>query len=109
MEKVDTTAYSTAKITGDYAFGVAGLDHLNNRRHCGPITSNGTGALTNPLGRQRLWHRLFDDLYGSELHGVNTATGRGTMNLAFTFGGTPDSLNFVFYHREFRKAVCDGE
>jgi len=27
----------------------------------------------------------------------NTATGRGTMNLAFTFGGTPDSLNFVFY------------
>src|SRR3989475_8192337 len=27
----------------------------------------------------------------------NTATGRGTMHLAFTFGGTPDSMNFVFY------------
>ncbi len=27
----------------------------------------------------------------------NTATGRGTMQLAFTFGGTPDTLNFVFY------------
>jgi hypothetical protein len=27
----------------------------------------------------------------------NTATGRGTMSLAFTFGGVPDSLNFVFY------------
>src|SRR5260221_8914654 len=27
----------------------------------------------------------------------NTSTGRGTMNLSFTFGGTPASLNFVFY------------
>jgi hypothetical protein len=27
----------------------------------------------------------------------NTARGRGTMQLAFTFGGTPDTLNFVFY------------
>src|SRR5258708_10522513 len=26
-----------------------------------------------------------------------TATGRGPMHLAFTFGGTPDSMNFVFY------------
>jgi len=35
----------------------------------------------------------------------NTATGRGTMSLAFTFGGVPDSMNFVFLRREFRKAV----
>src|SRR5260370_22609642 len=27
----------------------------------------------------------------------NTATGRGAMSLAFTFGGAPDTLNFVFY------------
>jgi len=27
----------------------------------------------------------------------DSATGRGTMQLAFTFGGTPDTLNFVFY------------
>jgi hypothetical protein len=27
----------------------------------------------------------------------NTATGRGTMHLAFTFGGAPDSMNFVLY------------
>src|SRR5580700_5622739 len=31
MEKADTTAYSTASITGDYAFGAAGLDNANNR------------------------------------------------------------------------------
>src|SRR5258708_16304688 len=27
----------------------------------------------------------------------NTATGRGTMHFAFTFGGAPGSLNFVLY------------
>src|SRR3989454_5981130 len=31
MEKADTTAYSTARITGDYAFGAAGFDNANNR------------------------------------------------------------------------------
>jgi len=31
MEKADTTAFSTARITGDYAFGAAGLDNVNNR------------------------------------------------------------------------------
>src|SRR6266478_1451714 len=51
MEKVDTTSYNTAKITGDYAFGAAGLDNLNNRSAiAGIFTSNGTGTLTNPVG-----------------------------------------------------------
>src|SRR6266436_4991302 len=31
MEKVDASAFNTAKITGDYAFGVSGLDQSNNR------------------------------------------------------------------------------
>jgi len=31
MEKADTSAYNAARITGDYAFGVSGLDHSNNR------------------------------------------------------------------------------
>src|SRR6266851_5749992 len=48
MEKADTTAYSTAKIVGDYAFGVAGLDNLNNRATiAGRFTANGAGTLTN--------------------------------------------------------------
>jgi len=32
MEKADTTAYSTARITGDYAFGAAGFDNVNIAR-----------------------------------------------------------------------------
>src|SRR6266487_2237803 len=48
MEKVDTTAFSTAKIMGDYAFGVAGFDQSNNRTAiAGRFTANGAGTFTN--------------------------------------------------------------
>jgi len=51
MEKADTTAFSTARITGDYAFGAAGLDNVNNRAAIeGRLTSNGTGTFTNAAG-----------------------------------------------------------
>src|SRR5260370_16815945 len=48
MEKADTTAFSTARITGDYAFGAAGFDNGSNRAAIeGRFTSNGTGTLSN--------------------------------------------------------------
>jgi len=99
MEKVDTTAYSTARITGDYAFGVAGFDNANNRAAItGRFTSNGTGTLTNAAGDVNAYGTGYSMNFTAANYTVsNTATGRGTMNLAFTFGGTPDSLNFVFY------------
>jgi len=99
MEKVDTTAYSTARITGDYAFGAAGFDNANNRAAItGRFTSNGTGTLTNAAGDVNAYGTAYSMNFTAANYTVsNTATGRGTMNLAFTFGGTPDSLNFVFY------------
>ena len=99
MEKVDTTAYSTARITGDYAFGAAGFDNANNRAAItGRFTSNGTGTLTNAAGDVNAYGTGYSMNFTAANYTVsNTATGRGTMNLAFTFGGTPDSLNFVFY------------
>src|SRR6266478_2263346 len=99
MEKVDTTAYSTARIAGDYAFGAAGFDNANNRAAiAGRFTSNGTGTLTNAAGDVNAYGTDYSMIFTAANYTVsNTATGRGTMNLAFTFGGTPDSLNFVFY------------
>src|SRR2546422_477161 len=99
MEKADTTAYSTARITGDYAFGVAGLDNANNRAAIeGRFTSNGTGTLTNAAGDVNAYGTDYAmNLTAANYTVSNTATGRGTMHLAFTFGGTPDSMNFVFY------------
>src|SRR6202795_765287 len=48
MEKADITAYSTAKIAGDFAFGVAGLDLSNNRTAiAGRMTANGAGTFTS--------------------------------------------------------------
>ena len=61
MEKVDTTAYGTAKITGPYAFGVVGLDHLNHRaaghsHNCDPTAKRHSTATATSCGRflQRL-------------------------------------------------------
>ena len=99
MEKADTTAYSTARITGDYAFGAAGLDNLNSRAAIeGRFTSNGTGTLTNAAGDVNAYGTDFAMNFTSANYAVsNTATGRGTLQLAFTFGGTPDTMSFVFY------------
>jgi hypothetical protein len=99
MEKVDTTAYNTAKITGDYAFGIAGLDNLNNRAAiAGRFTSSGAGAFTNAAGDLNAYGAVYSMTFTAANYAVaDTTRGRGTMNLAFSFGGTPASLNFVFY------------
>src|SRR5467141_4002872 len=99
MEKADTAAYSTARITGDYAFGAAGFDNVNNRAAIeGRFTSNGTGTLTNPVGDLNGYGTDYAMTFTAANYAVsNSATGQGTMHLAFTFGGTPGSLNFVFY------------
>jgi len=99
MEKADTTAYSTARIAGDYAFGAAGFDNGNNRAAIeGRFTSHGTGTLTNMVGDVNAYGTTYSMNFTAANYTVsNTATGRGTMSLAFTFGGTPDTLNFVFY------------
>src|SRR6266852_7556801 len=99
MEKADTTAYSTARIAGDYAFGAAGFDNGNNRAAIeGRFTSNGTGVLTNAAGDLNGYGTDYPMTFTAANYAVtNTATGRGTIHLAFTFGGAPGALNFVFY------------
>src|SRR5229473_2588724 len=99
IDKADTTAYNAARISGDYAFGAAGFDNVNNRAAIeGRFTSNGTGTLTNAAGDVNAYGTEYSMIFTAANYTVyNTATGRGTMHLAFTFGGTPDSMNFVFY------------
>jgi len=99
MEKADTTSYNTAKITGDYAFGITGLDNLNNRAAiAGRLTSNGAGTFTKAAGDLNAYGTVYSmTLSGANYAVADTSRGRGTMNLAFSFGGIPASLNFVFY------------
>jgi hypothetical protein len=99
MEKSDSAAFSTARITGDYAFGAAGSDNANNRAAIeGRFTSNGTGTLSNAAGDLNGYGTDYAMIFSVARYAVsNTATGRGAMNFTFTFGGSPASLNFVFY------------
>jgi hypothetical protein len=99
MEKVDTTAYSTARISGDYAFGVAGFDGSNNRMAmAGRLTANGAGTFTN--GAADVNQSGFftpSNAFVANYNVTDTTTGRGIINLPPIVGGAPQNLNFVFY------------
>jgi len=99
MEKVDTTAYSTAKIAGDYAFGVVGFDQSNNRTAmAGRFTANGAGTFTNGAADLNLsgTFSTLNVVVGSYAVTDGT-TGRGILNMPPVVGGTPMNLNFAFY------------
>ncbi|HXJ07843.1 MAG TPA: hypothetical protein VNH65_22295 [Candidatus Acidoferrum sp.] len=99
LEKVDTTGYSTAKIAGDYAFGVSGLDQSNNRTAiAGRFTANGSGMLSNgaaDVNQSGTFTTL--NLFAASYTVTDTATGRGIVNLPALVGGAPQNLDFVFY------------
>jgi len=99
MEKVDTTAYNTARITGDYAFGVSGLDQSNNRTAiAGRFTANGAGVLSNGAADENMSGRFSTmNLFAGTYMVTDTATGRGVVNLAPAIGGSLQNLDFVFY------------
>lgn len=99
IESADANAFNMASLTGDYAFGVAGLDNLNNRAAIiGRFSSNGSGALTNAAGDLNAYGTPYTLTFSAASYTVSdTKTGRGTLNLAFTYGGAPANLNFVFY------------
>ena len=99
MERVDTAAYNTAKIIGDYAFGVAGLDGSNNRTAiAGRLTANGAGTFTNGAADVNLSGTFSTwNVFVGNYMVTDGATGRGIMNLPPLAGGVPTNLNFVFY------------
>jgi len=99
IEKSDTSGYSAAAISGDYAFGADGFDDSNNRAAiAGRFTSNGAGALTNEAADINAYGTTSSMTFSSANYTVSdTATGRGTINFAFSIGGSPFNLNFVFY------------
>jgi hypothetical protein len=99
IEKSDASAYSAAAISGDYAFGADGFDDSNNRAAmAGRFTSNGAGALSNEAADINAYGTTSPMTFSSANYTVSdTASGRGTMSFAFSIGGSPFNLNFVFY------------
>jgi hypothetical protein len=99
MEKVDTTAYSTARIVGDYAFGVAGFDQSNNRTAiAGRFSANGSGTASNGAADVNQSGKFTTlNLFTATYMVTDTATGRGMINFPPLLGGAPQNLDFVFY------------
>jgi len=99
MEKVDTSAFNTARITGDYAFGVAGQDQSNNRTAvAGRFTANGAGLLSDGAADMNLaGHFTTMNVFAGTYMVTDSATGRGTINLPAVIGGSLPNLDFVFY------------
>ena len=99
IEKVDTTAYNTANITGDYAFGVAGFDASNNRAaFAGRLTANGAGAFTNGAADIGQFGTTSSVIFTTANYAVSDTTrGRGAINLASLIGGASRNFDFVFY------------
>ncbi len=99
MEKADTTAYSTGKIFGDFAFGVAGFDLSNNRTAiAGRMTANGAGTFTSgaaDANQSGTFTTL--NVFASNYLVTDASRGRGMLNLPPLAGGIPQNLNFVFY------------
>jgi hypothetical protein len=108
MEKVDTTAFSTAKIAGDYAFGVAGFDQSNNRTAmAGRFTANGLGTFTNGAADVNLSGTFSTlNVFAGTYAVTDGATGRGILNMPPVAGGAPMNLNFVFYVVNAGKVVA---
>jgi len=99
VERADAAAYSTAKIVGDYAFGVAGFDQSNNRTAiAGRFTANGSGMLSNgaaDANQSGTFTTL--NVFVASYMVTDTATGRGIVNLPALLGGAPQNLDYVFY------------
>ena len=100
IEKVDTAAFNTARIVGDYAFGVAGQEQSNTSRTAiaGRFTSNGAGMLTNgaaDANQNGTFTTL--NLVAGTYTVTDSATGRGVANLPPVIGGALPNLDFVFY------------
>jgi hypothetical protein len=103
LRKQTPSAFSTSKISGNYAFGFVGADQGSNRFGiAGEFNSNGSGTLTGSAD--------FDDscsgggctgnvgttnLTASDFLVASSTTGRGTVSI---FVSTPNvTVPFVFY------------
>jgi hypothetical protein len=99
IERSDPGTFSTSRITGDYAFGVAGWDGWNNRSAItGRMTANGAGTFTNGLAdiNQAGRYTSASQFVTANYMVTDNSTGRGIMVLP-PLPGAVQTLNFAFY------------
>ncbi|HKV24753.1 MAG TPA: hypothetical protein VJN93_09200 [Candidatus Acidoferrum sp.] len=107
IEKADRTAFSAARITGDYAFGMEGFNASGTRiSFAGRFTSDGAGTLGSAVGDINAGGTFGPATFTSSTYALSdVANGRGTTSWSFVFNSTSFALNFVFYVVNSRKLL----
>lgn len=91
----DSTAFSTAKVTGNYAFGASGVDSNANRFAIAGVADLSTGTVTGGMADADVGGAVLSDQgITSGTYSINSATGRGT--LSFVIPG-PTTIDFAIY------------
>lgn len=95
LRKQDTTAFSTGKIKGNYAFGLAGANGSGGRYvTAGQFNASGTGSLSGFYDADIYGAGPVSDQTLSSTNFTVAASGRGAAAITFTGQNT---LSFVFY------------
>jgi hypothetical protein len=96
FEKQDSTAFSTAKITGDYAFGVsaASADSSNTKFGAAGRFTASAGTISSGAMDEDNRGTVTSNVAFTGTYSV-AATGRGMMTLNIT--GAANPVNLVFY------------
>jgi hypothetical protein len=95
LRQQDTSAFSTAKIKGNYAFGFVGASGIGGRYAvAGAFSANGSGNLSGSYDSDVYGAGPISDETLSSNDFSVASTGRGTATITFT--GT-NNLTFVFY------------
>lgn len=100
LRKQTTSAFSTSKISGDYAFGLIGADGggpaaVSRFGMAGEFNSNGSGKLNGMVDADADGTPYPQvTMSATNFSVLSSTTGRGTVSVSYTGQGT---LNYVFY------------
>lgn len=100
IKKQDTTTFTLASITGDYAFGMVGYTDPGTRMaSAGALTHNGSGGVTGGLLDASTSGASTGQITitGGSVGTPSATTGRGTLAVNAVIPGLPGTLNYAYY------------
>lgn len=100
LRRQDTTAFSTSKIDGNYAFGLIGVDGVGGSNRfgvAGQFNSNGAGTLSGIADGDDIFAGVSSQVTLTASDFTVAKNGRGTVTLNFSGGNMNFSLEFAFY------------
>jgi hypothetical protein len=100
LRQQDTSAFSPAAISGNYAFGLVGVDGTGGTDRfavAGQFSSNGKGALSGMADGNDIFSGVSSQVTLTASDFTVASNGRGTVTLNFNGGNMNLSLDFAFY------------